>query len=119
MGVIWGIAISYILLAQPTYTSKWTLILPGKGAGSNINLNDIGQASTMAASPYSNSVTNPKSNYKEFIKSDLVIRMAANKQGLTPRELGAPRVKLVDQTSLIYLSITGNSPEQAQSKAVA
>ncbi len=119
LSVIWGIVIAYLMLAQPSYTSKWTLILPGKGAGSNVNLIDIGQASTMAASPYSNSATNPKSNYKEFIKSDIVARMAARKRGITTQELGSPRVKLVDQTSLIYVSITGNTPTQAQSRAQA
>ncbi|MCU7934333.1 MAG: hypothetical protein KZQ99_05560 [Candidatus Thiodiazotropha sp. (ex Dulcina madagascariensis)] len=119
LGLIWGLAIAYLLLTPPSYSSKWTLILPGKGASSNLNLVNIGQASTGSPSPYSNSATNPRSNYKELITSSTVIRMAAKRLGMAPRQFGAPRVKLVDQTSLIYLSIKGNSPERARSKATA
>ncbi|MCU7923606.1 MAG: hypothetical protein KZQ88_13015 [Candidatus Thiodiazotropha sp. (ex Dulcina madagascariensis)] len=119
LGLIWGLAIAYLLLTPPSYSSKWTLILPGKGASSNLNLVNIGQASTGSPSPYSNSATNPRSNYKELITSSTVIRMAAKRLGMAPSQFGAPRVKLVDQTSLIYLSIKGNSPEQARSKATA
>lgn len=119
LGGIWGAALGYLSVAKSTYTSKWTLILPGKGSGSNVNLVDIGQASSSSESPYSNSATNPKSNYKEFVSSDLVIRMAAKAENISAKAFGKPRVKLVDQTSLIYLSITGSSPEQAQSKALA
>ncbi|MCU7920011.1 MAG: hypothetical protein KZQ95_16890 [Candidatus Thiodiazotropha sp. (ex Epidulcina cf. delphinae)] len=119
LGLIWGLAIAYLLLTPPSYSSKWTLILPGKGASSNLNLVNIGQASTGSPSPYSNSATNPRSNYKELITSSTVIRMAAKRLGMAPSQFGAPRVKLVDQTSLIYLSIKGNSPERARSKATA
>ncbi|MCU7905408.1 MAG: hypothetical protein KZQ76_06005 [Candidatus Thiodiazotropha sp. (ex Epidulcina cf. delphinae)] len=119
LGLIWGMATAYLGLTPPIYSSKWTLILPGKGASANFNLVDIGQASTGSASPYSNSVTNPRANYKELITSNTVLRMAAEKHGMAIHRFGAPRVKLVDQTSLMHLSITGESPEQAQSKAVA
>jgi len=46
LSCIWLPAIAYIVFASPTYTSKWSLILPGKGAGASVNLTDIGQAST-------------------------------------------------------------------------
>jgi len=93
--------------------------LPGKGAGSNVNLVDIGNTSTSSASPYSNSVTDPKANYKAFATSQSVIESAASQLALTLRAFGKPRIKLIDQTSLIYFSIEGSTPEQAQSKAYA
>jgi len=119
LSFIWVITISYIKLSSPKYISKWTLVLPGKGAGSNVNLIDIGNTSTSAASPYSNSVTDPKANYKAFATSQSVIESAAEHVSLTLREFGKPRIKLIDQTSLLYLSIEGSSPEEAQNKAYA
>jgi len=84
-----------------------------------VNLTDIGQASTIASSPYGSSSISPKVNYKELVSSDAVIQAAAEKLGMTAREFGEPRIKLVDQTSLIYLSITGSSPDTARAKALA
>ena len=119
LSCIWLPATAYMMLASPTYTSKWSLILPGKGAGASVNLTDIGQASTMAASPYGSPSISPKVNYKELISSDAVIQAAAEKLDITAREFGEPRIKLVDQTSLIYLSINGSNPDMAQAKAHA
>lgn len=119
LACLWLPAMAYLALAEPSYTSKWTLILPGKGAGSSINLADIGQASTIAASPYGSPSISPQVNYKELITSDGVIQAAADKLGMTPREFGKPRIKLVDQTSLIYLSLAGSEPDTARAKARA
>ncbi|MBV1908266.1 MAG: hypothetical protein KUG78_03035 [Kangiellaceae bacterium] len=119
LSLIWGMTIGYIKFSRPAYRSSWTLVLPGKGAGANVNLVDIGQTSTAAASPYSNSSTSPKANYKEFAMSGSVIANAAKIVGIARYEFGVPRIKLVDQTSLMYFTIEGNSPEQAQNKAKA
>ncbi|MDH3527202.1 MAG: hypothetical protein OEN52_11815 [Gammaproteobacteria bacterium] len=119
LACVWLPAIAYLMLATPSYTSKWTLILPGKGAGSSINLADIGQASTIAASPYGSPSISPQVNYKELVSSDGVILAAAEKLDMTAKEFGKPRIKLVDQTSLIYLSMTGSEPDIARAKARA
>ncbi|TQV73784.1 hypothetical protein FLL45_13015 [Aliikangiella marina] len=119
IGIVWFLAISYIVVAPPTYRSEWTLVLPGKGAGANVNLVDIGQTSTSAASPYSNSSTSPKANYKAFATSNAVLKNAASSLGMTVSEFGKPRVKLVDQTSLLYFSIDGRTPEVSLQKAQA
>lgn len=116
---IWGLAISYIKFAKPVYRSEWTLVLPGKGAGANVSLVDIGQTSTAAASPYSNSSTSAKANYKEFALSSYVLRNAALELDIPVTRFAKPRVKLIDQTSLLYFSIEGDSPQQAQQKAFA
>lgn len=116
---IWLACFGFLKIAKPTYKSHWTLVLPGKGVGSNVSLIDIGQTSTAAASPYSNSSTSPKANYKEFAMSHAVRKSAAKKLSMTVSQFGKPRIKLVDQTSLIYFSITGNTPIAAQQKANA
>lgn len=119
LGLIWGCFIAYIKLATPKYKSEWTLILPGKGMGANVSLVDIGQTSTSASSPYASSSTNPKANYKEFAVSLAVLKKAANSLDMSVRKFGKPRVKLVDQTSLLFLSMEGATPKIAQEKAYA
>jgi len=119
LSIIWGIALAYIKLAKPIYRSEWTLVLPGKGAGANVSLVDIGQTSTAAASPYSNSSTSAKANYKEFAVSSFVLRNAASYLDMPAHSFSKPRVKLIDQTSLLYFSIEGRSPKEAQDKAFA
>jgi uncharacterized protein involved in exopolysaccharide biosynthesis len=116
---IWGLTLAYINLAKPIYRSEWTLVLPGKGAGSNVSLVDIGQTSSAAASPYSNSSTSAKANYKEFAVSSFVVKNAAATMDISVSEFSKPRVKLIDQTSLLYFSIEGSSPKEAQDKALA
>lgn len=117
--VIWSLCIGYIKLAPAKYKSEWTLILPGKGAGANVNLIDIGQTTTAAASPYTSSATSPKANYKEFAMSSAVRSAAAKELELSLPQFGKPRIKLVDQTSLLYFSIEAGTPELAQQKAQA
>ena len=119
ISLIWTLCLGYLKFAKPKYTSHWTLVLPGKGAGANVNLVDIGHTSTMSASPYSNASNSPKANYKEFAMSSVVRKNAAKKMNMSIDEFGKSRVKLVDQTSLIYFSIEGNSAKQAQEKAEA
>lgn len=119
LAFIWCACLGYLKLAVPKYKSEWTLILPGKGAGANVSLVDIGQTSTAAASPYANSATSPKANYKEFAMSSTVRNRAAEKIELSLQEFGVPRVKLVDQTSLLYFSIEAGTPVLAQRKALA
>ena len=119
LAFIWTTSLLYLKLTPSKYRSEWTLVLPGKGAGANVNLVDIGQTSTSAASPYSNSATSPKANYKEFAMSNAVRLAAAKSLEMTSVQFGKPRIKLVDQTSLLYFSIEGDSPEQAQRKAKA
>jgi hypothetical protein len=50
LGLAWGPAIAYLKFGQVSYTSQFSLILPGAGAVSSINLSEIGQASSASNS---------------------------------------------------------------------
>ena len=52
---IGGMTAAYITLTPKAYTSEWTLILPGAGAGANVNVSSIGQTSSIIASPFGQS----------------------------------------------------------------
>jgi len=115
--IIWGPALAYLMLTPAQYTSKWTLILPGSGSNAMVNVADIGQASLSATSPFGNSSLSPQVNYKEILRSQVVIERVAKDMKLSPTKISKPRVKLIDQTSLLLVSIQADSSELAIRKS--
>jgi uncharacterized protein involved in exopolysaccharide biosynthesis len=116
---IWGPITLFLQLTPPTYTSKWTLILPGTGAGSAVDLESIGQASTHTSSPYLSSSVDPRENYKAIVTSAPVLQAAAQRLEMSVEDFGMPNIKLLDQTALMQFGVRGASGEQARAKSVA
>lgn len=112
-----GAAIAYTVLSKPVYKSSWTMLLPGSGRVSTINLEQIGEAVSNSASAYSNISVSPKTTYREIALSTAVVNKAAERLGLSPAEFGNPKIKLVDQTSAMVFTTTGSSARAAQEKA--
>lgn len=117
--IIWGLAASAILITPTKYTSRWTLILPGAGAGSLVNLDSIGQATSSSSSPYLSSAIDPRENYKAISTSKTLLDAAAATLQIKPSVLGKPKLKLPSQTGLIHFSIKANSAALAAAKANA
>ncbi len=117
--VIWAPIVGYLKTAPLRYSSQISLILPGSGANASVNLNNIGQASSSASSAFSNQSVSPTETYKRLIGADRILAAAAQTLGISKNDFGSPRIQLVDQTSLIHLEITGESPIDAQSKGDA
>ena len=84
-----------------------------------MNLNGIGQASSYANSAFSSNSVSPTETYKRLIGADRILEAAARSMELSRTEFGKPRIKLVDQTSLIHLEMTGGSAENAQQRGDA
>lgn len=116
---IWGLVTLYLVAAPVTYKSSMTLILPGSGAGGSINLESIGQATSQTSSAFSSSTLSPTQNYKRLLGADLILRQGAARLGDGSEVLPDPTVKLVDQTNLIMVSMSGASPEQARARLEA
>lgn len=119
LSLIWGPPLAYLLLAPRTYTSEWTLILPGSGSNVSVNLDNIGQASSAATSPYGSNNLSPKVNYKSIAESRAVLQEAAEKMGMELEAFDKPRIELIEQTALLLFSVKGRTPEQASAKARA
>lgn len=117
--LLWLPVLLFLQFSAPTYTCKWTLILPGTGLGSTIHLEAIGDATASSSSPYQSSSLDPKVTYKAIAESEPVLEEAAKAISLEVERFGKPKVKLVDQTSLLYFSVKGDSAEQAYLKALA
>lgn len=113
------IATAYMVLVPKSYTSEWSVILPGAGSDTRLALDGIGQAQSSASSPFSDKSLSPKVNYKEIAESRPVLQAAAKSINVTEKEFGKPKIKLVDQASIIQFEITGRSPEEARRRSWA
>lgn len=116
---IWGSSLGYLKKAQPIYTSHWVLILPGASFGVNFNLPEIGQASSSNGSGMGSSTYDPRANYEYIFTSEPVIDLAAEIAKVPAESFGKPRIKLLDNTTMMEFELTGKSPQDAQMKSWA
>ncbi len=116
---ILSLSAAYLVAMPRTYTSEWAIILPGAGVESRVSVDRLGQAQSSARSPFSAKELSPRVNYKEIAVSSPVIGAAAKQMGIDYAAFGKPKLKLIDQTSIIEFKITGRSPSEAEQKAWA
>jgi uncharacterized protein involved in exopolysaccharide biosynthesis len=116
--LLWLAVAGYILISPATFTSQMTLNLPGSANSSNISLDEIGQASTNSGNPFSSSGMSPKVIYKSLAESAHVRGMAAKQLGRKGM-LSKPQIKLLDETSILQVSMTSDTPSEAQKEAQA
>ena len=119
VALCWVMSIGYMVSAPAVYTSRWTLILPTASSSVSLQLESIGHAQTVASSPFGSATLSPKVIYKEIIGSEQVRLAAAKAMQMPIGQFGTARVKLIDETSLVLLEITGKTPGEAQKKAKA
>ena len=119
LAAIWIATGAYLALAPRTYSSHFTLILPGSGAGSSLNVESIGQAQTSTSSAFSSTTLSPTENYKRLLMADVTLRQAARRAHEDEVGFPSPKVELIDQTNLIEVDIDGASPDQAHKRAEA
>jgi uncharacterized protein involved in exopolysaccharide biosynthesis len=119
IALVWLSTGAWIAFAPESFESHFTLILPGSGAGGSLNVESIGQAESAAVSAFSSSTLSPTENYKRLLMADVTLRDAAKGAGEDAAAFPEPDIKLVDQTNLISVQISGSSPEQAHRRAQA
>jgi len=124
----WALVMSYLTLIalvlfylsrQPIYESSMALVLPGTGSSSNFNLDEVGQASSQTKSAYGSSGFSPRVNYKEIIRSREVVNRASSVIGIDERDFKTPKVKLIQQTSILEVKVLGETADYAQAKSAA
>ena len=114
---IWGTALFYLQIAPRTYTSNWTIALPRGGEQSNINLPDVGSATSSIQSPYSNTKADPRKDYSYIATSEPVLEVAATNLDMKLGEFGRPRIENLPDTMLMHIEVEGDSPQEAQLKS--
>lgn len=119
LGLIWLSTAAYLLLVPKSYQSDFTLILPGTGAGSSLNVESIGQAQSTSTSAFSSSTLSPTVNYKQLLSADVTLRAAAAIISEDRDAFSDPAIRLVDQTNMIEVSVSARTPAQARDRAEA
>ena len=117
--VIWVLTGLFLALAPDQYRSKFTLILPGSGAGGSLNVESIGQAQSSISSAFASATLSPTENYKRLLMTDKTLRQSAENSGDPEYGFPAPDVKLIDQTNLIQVEVVGPTGELANKRAIA
>jgi uncharacterized protein involved in exopolysaccharide biosynthesis len=116
---IWFITLLFLHRAPRLYTSQWTSILASTSSNTNVDLPGIGNTTSQQSSPYSDKIQDPRENYKFLAESEFVLKTAASSLKMSMADFGQPRVKIIDNSTLLNFEITGNSPKEAKSKASA
>jgi uncharacterized protein involved in exopolysaccharide biosynthesis len=116
---LWGMALFYLKVTPPVYVSKWAMIMPGNGLGVNVSLADIGQTSASSSSPFGGSSMDPRANYQFILTDESLLEIAAESQKIPLSKFGKPKVKLVDNTSIMEMEIGARTPELARENATA
>ncbi|MFL9450292.1 MULTISPECIES: GumC family protein [Nostocales] len=116
---IWIAALFYVVKAKTVYVSEWSLNIANSGVSSNINLPNIGQAVSQESSAYSATTYDPRENYKTIAISEEVLKAAARASNMSVVEFGKPKIKIIDNTTMMQFTLQGSSPQEAHKKSVA
>ena len=116
---LWGITLIYLKTAKPVYTSSWAVILPGAGSGVSVNLPEIGQTSSSSSSPFGSASMDPRANYQFLVTNESVLEETSTQLKISTKQLGKPKVKLVDNTSIMEFEVSGPTAEDAQKRSWA
>lgn len=112
-------ALTYYILSPKVYSSGFTLILPGAGQSSSVNLETLGQVSSQSASVFGDMSFSPTENYKKLLQSYRLRGLVGARLNLSLADVPSPRIKLANQTNLIYVNLTAQSPARAEQVAQA
>ncbi|KYC40462.1 hypothetical protein WA1_26415 [Scytonema hofmannii PCC 7110] len=115
---IWGVALLYLKQKSPSYKSQWTISLPAAKSSTKVSVPGIGEASSSSDSPFASQSSDPRENYKFIAQTEEVLTAAARELKIPPKKFGKPKIKILDNTTLIQFEIEGDSPEEAQKKAI-
>jgi uncharacterized protein involved in exopolysaccharide biosynthesis len=116
---IWGLAVGYLKITKPKYLSKMAIILPGGNVGASLNLPTIGQASSSSTSASGGTTLDPRANYQFILNDEVVLEEAAKAINIKPSELGKPKSKLIENTSILQVEVESSSAKGAQDQAYA
>ncbi len=116
---IWAGALLYLKIAKPKYVSKMAIILPGGNVGANVNLPTIGQASSSSTANSGGSSLDPRANYQYILNDEPVLEETAKFLNIKTSELGKPKSKLIDNTSILQVEIEAPTAEAAQERGFA
>jgi uncharacterized protein involved in exopolysaccharide biosynthesis len=110
------IAAGGYLLTPPKYTSKMVIGLTGARTNSSVILNNSGAIRDGVNQTYAvGSSLDPRETYKNMLTSDQLINELGKKYSYKKNDI-KPKVKVIQPTTALEISIKGNNPADAQTK---
>jgi uncharacterized protein involved in exopolysaccharide biosynthesis len=116
---IWAVAVAVVVLVPRVWAANYTLILPSSDPDGRVSLTEVGQAYATARSTYDGKSLDPRVNYRQIMMSADVLNAAAALAKVPMASFGQPRIKLIDQSSVIEVEVRGASAQEALRKAQA
>jgi uncharacterized protein involved in exopolysaccharide biosynthesis len=110
---------AYLKFAPILYKSEFTLILPRTDSKTIADIEGVGQISSSRESIYGTELADPRTDYKYIIESPAFLSSVAKSLKISVEELGVPRTKAVDNSSILTVEIKGSSAEDALIKGSA
>lgn len=118
-GLLWGGCMAYLKFAPISYKSEFTLILPRTDSKTIADIEGVGQISSSRESIYATELADPRTDYKYILESSAFLDSVAKSLKISVENLGIPRTKAVDNSSILTVEIKGSSPEDALNKGSA
>jgi uncharacterized protein involved in exopolysaccharide biosynthesis len=113
---LWTLTIFYLKNTPPSYVSEAILNIAGNAPGVSVNLPEIGQANTSSSSVFGSSSSDPRENYKLIGSSSTTIEAAAKLLKIPQKEFGEPRIKIINNTTMLSMEMSGQDPAKTQKK---
>jgi uncharacterized protein involved in exopolysaccharide biosynthesis len=118
-GLVWGICLAYLKFAPVRYTSEFTLIVPRSNSKATAKIEGVGQVDANSGEVFGTEFSDPRSDYNYILSSYPFLESVAKYLNISTGELGQPRTKAVDNSSLLTVEIKGKTGKDAQQKALA
>jgi uncharacterized protein involved in exopolysaccharide biosynthesis len=103
---------------KQSYSTQINLSIPSSSSNMSVNVPNISNTSISNSSPYGAS-RDPRASYQLIIESEQVLSQAARSLNLSLRAFGKPSIKLIDETTVMKMTFSGDSAEEVQAKANA
>ena len=113
--VVWLLIVVYGKITPPTYTSEWGIKVLKTGTGVELNLPNIGKASSNFVSGKSSQ--DSRKDYVYIATDSVIVEQAAREMGMSVGDFGKPEITAEEDGTIISLTVEGYTPIQAQQKA--
>ncbi|MEM6253695.1 MAG: hypothetical protein AAF821_12315 [Cyanobacteria bacterium P01_D01_bin.156] len=117
--LIWFLAVLYIKITPKTYTSEWGLNVLEASSGVDVSLPEGWRTSESRESFRGVPSKDPRAEYVFLVQNTGLLEAAATSMELSLVDFGAPEVTTEPSSSIIRFVMEGETPEQAQKKALA
>ncbi len=117
--LVWVLALGYLKLTPPTYTSQWGVKILETNSGVEVVLPDGSKANPVSGGWTPATDQDPRNDYVYIGTSPDLLTEAAKLVNMTVEEYRKPKIEVDEANGIIALSIDGSSAEEARAKARA